>query len=262
MLTPRPLSQADFSQVRALFTDVDGTLTIEDRLTGRVVTALEELRAAGVKVVLVSGRPAGWGECWARQLPVDGVIVENGGLWFVRDGKGFRKVYVQPESERIPARERLVREVEAAMREVPGARLSTDSTYTEVDIAIDYNEEVRLGVDAATRLEQLLRARGVQAVRSSVHVNCWIGDFDKQFAVRRFLAEEWGETLREDDARWVYSGDSFNDAPLFGAVPLSVGVANVARVLGQIDQPPKFICTEAEGEGVCELARAILAARR
>lgn len=263
MTTPLPLREADLTQVQAVFTDVDGTLTTHDRLESATLASLEALREAGVKVVLVSGRPAGWGECWLRQWPVDGVIVENGGLHFARGSDGaYRKVYAQPDAERLPARERLEREVAQAMTLVPGARLSTDSAYTEVDLAIDYNEEVKLGAAAATTLENALRARGVQAVRSSVHVNCWIGDFDKLSAVKRFLDVEWGESMRADDRRWVYAGDSFNDAPMFGAFPLSVGVANVQRVLEQIDAPPKFITPSPEGAGFRELAQAVLAARR
>lgn len=262
MTTPRALREADLRRVEAVFSDVDGTLTSEDRIQSETLAAIERLRSAGIKVVLVSGRPAGWGECWARQWPVDGVIVENGGLHFARDANGaFRKVYAQPDEERLPARARLEKEVGEAMKQVPGARLSTDSVYTEVDLAIDYNEEVKLGVDAAITLERVLRERGVQAVRSSVHVNCWLGSFDKLSAVERFLHLEWGETMRPHDERLVYVGDSFNDAPMFKAFPLSVGVANVRSVLKHIDAPPKFITDAAEGAGFRELADAVLSAR-
>ena len=104
------------------------------------------------------------------------------------------------------------------MAQVHGARLSTDSVYTEVDLAIDYNEEVRRsGVDAASALERILRARGIQAVRSSVHVNCWIGAFDKLLdgaAVSRSRVED--DDCAATTTRCVYAGDSFNDAPMFG----------------------------------------------
>lgn len=214
-------------------------------------------------MVLVSGRPSGFGECWARTLPVDGAILENGGLWFVRDANGrVRKTYLQPERTRIDARKRLMRETRAVLRRVPGARLSTDSLFTEVDIAVDYNEEIQLGTEAAGRIEELFRARGVNAVRSSVHVNAWIGRFDKAVAVRRFLKREWKEELETDDDRWVYLGDSFNDAPLFRAVPLSIGVANVRSALSDIASPPRYITRGSEGAGVREVARAILDARR
>lgn len=259
---PSPLPQANLENVQAVFTDVDGTLTSSDKLKSSTLAAIEALQAGGVKVVLVSGRPAGWGECWMRTLPVDGVIVENGGLYFARRGGRFVKQYVQPLATRTVNRKRLVKAVAEAMRRVPGARLSTDSAHTEVDIAIDYNEEVKLGSDAAGKLELFLRARGIQAVRSSVHVNCWIGRFNKLTTVKRFCRAEWKLTVERDERRLVYVGDSFNDAPMFSAFPLSIGVANVRRALATIDAPPAFITSEAEGAGFEEVARAIQAAQR
>jgi HAD superfamily hydrolase (TIGR01484 family) len=258
---PRPLADADLSRVEAVFTDVDGTLTSDDRLESSTVRAIEQLHEAGLKVVLVSGRPAGWGECWARQLPVDAVVVENGGLWFLREGKGIRKVYAQPPAVRTKNRARLAAEVDRAMAEEPGARLSSDSAYTEVDLAIDWNEEVHLGVDVAERLQKKLGARGITAVRSSVHVNCWIGNFDKRVAVERIITRHWKLTHEARDPRWLYVGDSFNDAPMFEAFALSVGVANVRDVLDRISHPPAFITRSREGTGFRELARAVLARR-
>jgi hydroxymethylpyrimidine pyrophosphatase-like HAD family hydrolase len=185
--------------------------------------------------------------------------VENGGLWFVRDAAGrLYKRWFQPARERTRNRVRLTKLVGEAMARVPGARLSMDSASTEVDLAVDYNEGVKLGHAAADALESYLRARGVQAVRSSVHVNCWIGGFDKRAAVERFLADEWGERLKPRDRRWAWVGDSFNDAPLFEAFALSVGVANVHRVLDRLDCPPAFVTRSAEGAGARELIRAIL----
>jgi hydroxymethylpyrimidine pyrophosphatase-like HAD family hydrolase len=101
----------------------------------------------------------------------------------------------------------------------------------------------------------------VTAVRSSVHVNCWLGRFDKLTATRRFAREAWGQRLVPEDGRSVYAGDSFNDAPMFQAFALSVGVANVRSVLDRIESPPAFMTRAAEGRGFEELARAILAQR-
>lgn len=257
-----PLSTAKLRGVRAVFTDVDGTLTSKGRLLATTLRAIEWLGAHGIDVVLVSGRPAGWGEAWARQWPVAGVIVENGGLYFARRGERLVKVYAQPERVRGPNRRALTRHVRAALKAVPGAKLSGDSLYTEVDLAIDYAEDVQLGQGAADRLERFLRARGVTAVRSSVHVNCWLGRFDKRTAVAKFLKTEWGTRLAKAERRFVYVGDSFNDQPLFKAFPLSIGVANVADVLDQLDDPPAFVTRSREGRGFGEVADAIVRARR
>jgi HAD superfamily hydrolase (TIGR01484 family) len=262
MTDPRPLREADLSRVEAVFTDVDGTLTTGGRLRASTLGALERLDRSGVPVVLVTGRPAGFAEAWARTLPVAGVIAENGGLWVRIDARGaLRKSYARPARVRARERRRLERVVRAALRAVPGARLSTDSRYAEVDLAIDYNEEVRLPAPSARRLEAFLHARGVNAVRSSVHVNAWIGPFDKARTVRRFLRSVWRGQLAPAEGRYVYLGDSLNDASLFAAFPLSVGVANVRAVLDLLSHRPRFVTRAPEGAGFEELARAVLRAR-
>jgi HAD superfamily hydrolase (TIGR01484 family) len=257
-----PLRAADLSRVRGVFTDVDGTLTTKGLLRASTVEALEQLSAAQVPVVLVSGRPSGFAETWLRTLPVAAAIAENGGLYLVRGPSGkLRKVYARPPSVRARERRRLVRAVRAAVRAVPGSRLSTDSRFTEVDLAVDYNEDVRLGSRAADKLESFLRRRGIQAVRSSVHVNAWVGGFDKAWMVRRFLKREWGATLTPRARAWAYVGDSFNDAPLFAAFHLSIGVANVLEVLPALACPPRYVTRLAEGRGFEEVARAVLRQR-
>jgi hydroxymethylpyrimidine pyrophosphatase-like HAD family hydrolase len=190
------------------------------------------------------------------------VIAENGGLYYARHGDAVHKVFVQSEEERLRDRVRLRREIAAAIRKTPGTRLSHDSPAREVDLAVDYNEHVKLGVATAIRLEEMLRARGVNAVRSSVHVNFWLGDFDKLSTVRTFCQRVLRLSLKTHPDAIVYAGDSYNDAPMFGGLPLSVGVANVREVLPTIDAPPAFITRGAEGVGFRELAGAVLRTRR
>jgi HAD superfamily hydrolase (TIGR01484 family) len=259
---PLPLARADLSKVRAVFTDVDGTLTTRGILTSAAVRAIEWLVAHHVKVVFVSGRPSAWGELWARELPIEGAIVENGGLYFARRNHRLVRVFAEGPAERARNRARLSKLVKAALRAVPGARMSSDSIATEVDLAIDYAEDARLGEVGADKIERFLRSRGVTAVRSSVHVNCWLGRFDKASMVRAFLRREWKTSLQKNDPRFVYVGDSFNDAPLFKAFGLSVGVANVADVLATIDHPPRFITRGREGKGFGEVADAATRGRK
>lgn len=260
--TLQPLAAASLARVEALFTDVDGTLTTGGRLASATLGWLERLAAAGVPVVLVTGRPAGWAECWARQWPVAGVVAENGALHLAFRGGRLRRVYAQGPSVRARNRAALQRLVTQALEAVPGARLSSDSAATEVDLAIDFAEDAHLGPAAAQALVAFLQARGVRAVPSSVHVNCWLGRFDKLDGVRRFLRREWKAALGPADSRYVYVGDSLNDAPLFRGFALSVGVANVRQVLDRLPHRPAFVTRWPEGRGFGEVARAVLRARR
>ncbi len=49
---------------------------------------------------------------------------------------------------------------------------------------------------------------------------------------------------------------------MFGAFPLSIGVANVRDVLEQLDARPRFVTRAREGKGFGEVADAIMRARR
>jgi HAD superfamily hydrolase (TIGR01484 family) len=240
--------------------DVDDTLTHRGRLVPAAFAALAALHAAGLRVVPVTGRPAGWVDHMARAWPVDGVVGENGGLWFWHDGARLRRGFAQPADVR--AANRIRREAVAAtiLAEVPGTALASDQPYRELDVAIDFCEDVPplddAGVDAiVARFE----AAGATCKVSSIHVNGWFGAFDKLAGVRAFVAERWGEPL--DPHRWVFVGDSANDEPMFAAFPHAVGVANVARFLPRMRAHPRYVTPSAGGAGFAELAERILALR-
>src|ERR1041385_1292496 len=93
----RPLSDLR-GPVRALFADVDGTMTTGDRIEAATYEALEQLTASGIPVVMVTGRPAGWGQAFLKILPVVAVVTENGGVTFVREGRRQHKLYGVPQA--------------------------------------------------------------------------------------------------------------------------------------------------------------------
>lgn len=94
----RPLalaSQGLFSSVQYVLTDMDETLTFRGRLSAATYAALERLQSAGIRVIPVTGAPAGWCDQMVRMWPVDGVIGENGGFFFQRaaDGHGVNRYF-------------------------------------------------------------------------------------------------------------------------------------------------------------------------
>ena len=72
------ISIQQLRSVQAVLTDIDDTLTTHGRLPAVAYDALEQLHAAGIKVVPITGRPAGWCDHIARMWPVEGVVGENG----------------------------------------------------------------------------------------------------------------------------------------------------------------------------------------
>ena len=62
----------------------------------------------------------------------------------------------------------------------------------------------------------------------------------------------------EATARYVFAGDSPNDAPMFGYFPLAVGMANVRPFLDRIATPPAYVTEEEAGTGFVQLADFLL----
>jgi HAD superfamily hydrolase (TIGR01484 family) len=247
--------------VRALFTDLDGTMTTGGQLRPSTYAAMASLDAAGVPVVIVTGRPAGWGEAIARLWPVTAVVTENGCVTITKDARGhWKRSYVISSTKLPELRKRMHGHAEEIARLVPGARLSSDSTFTEVNLAVDWNEDVKLPEDSAKRIETLLRERGYAAVRSSVHVNFWPKGFDKLWACRRVVRDVLGGNPQALDD-YLYVGDALNDEPMFRGFPRSVGVANIRAVWDDLEHKPAHVTRAAEGRGFEELVRAILRAR-
>src|SRR5215813_6116179 len=162
----RPLTELR-GPVRALFSDVDGTMTTGEHIEASTYEALERLGSAGIPVVMVTGRPAGFGHAFMKMTPVLACVSENGGVTFIRDGRRLEKVYGVPASS-LPEWRRRMNEVTIdVMSKVPGARLSSDSKYREVDLAIDWNEEASLTKEDAEEVVQRIRKAGFSASRSS-----------------------------------------------------------------------------------------------
>src|SRR3954453_1329415 len=78
-------------RIRFVLLDIDDTLTTEGRLSADAYAALERLSQHGLRVIPVTGRPAGWCDMIARFWPVDAVIGENGAFWMGHDD-GARKL--------------------------------------------------------------------------------------------------------------------------------------------------------------------------
>ena len=236
--------------IRALFSDVDGTLTTGGRVEAATWAALEQLGAEGVPVVLVTGRPAGWGQALMGLAPVAAVVTENGGVTWIRDGRRTIKTYGVLAQTLPEWRRRMHEAIGQVAEQVPGAWLSADSKYREVDLAIDWNEEASLSADDAERVVAILRKAGFTATRSSVHVNFGPPHFDKLSACKLVVRQLFGG---DDLTPYVYVGDAMNDAPMFGGFPTSVGVANVKEWWDQLPHHPGYVTEAAEGAGLREL---------
>lgn len=251
----KPLSEMT-GPVDALFSDVDGTLTTRGRIEASTYVALDGLAAAGLPVILVTGRPAGWAQALMSLMPVAAAIAENGGVSFIRRDDRVDKLYGVPAAQLPEWRRRMRAAVMDVIQEVPGARLSTDSKFREVDMAVDWNEEAALSQDDAQHVVERLRQAGFAAARSSVHVNFGPPGFDKASACARVVDLVLGGDPQALGG-YVYVGDALNDEPAFRAFPRSVGVANVERWWDLLEHKPRFVTRDAGGAGLREVIARI-----
>ena len=263
----RPLVEwplASRRAIRIVLTDIDGTLTDDGRLGAPAYGALSGLDSAGIAVIPVTGRPAGWCDQIARIWPVAGVVGENGAFYFRHDRDARRMLarYWQSEEARAADRHRLDRLRSKILDAVPGAALASDQPYRVADLAIDFAEDVGpLDDPAIDRIVALFEAEGAQAKVSSIHVNGWFGSYDKLSMSRALLREQFDVDIDLENAAVAFIGDSANDAPLFKAFENAVGVANVRDHLARIADPPAWLCAAAGGAGFVEFADALLQAR-
>lgn len=260
----RPLADCPDATLAAMvgvLTDIDDTLTHEGAIEPEALDALAALRAAGLPVIAITGRPMGWSEPFARRWPIEAIVAENGAVaLFVRDGT-LRIEYAQDEVTRTHNARRLAAAAQRVLREVPGATLARDSAGRITDIAVDHSEFARLDDAAIARVVALMQAEGMNATVSSIHVNGWFGEHDKLSGARWIVRRLLGRDVEAERARWVYVGDSTNDQQMFGHFPVSVGVANLARFAAQLHTWPAWITAGERGRGFAELARRLLAAR-
>jgi HAD superfamily hydrolase (TIGR01484 family) len=247
--------------LKGVFFDLDDTFTTRGKIPACSFTALWDLRNAGLTVIAVTGRPAGWCDHIARMWPVEGVVGENGAFYFWFDQKEgkLEKRFLDTDSVRAEKRQRLISIRDEILAAVPGSGLASDQLYRETDLAIDYCEDVPpLDPEAVKKICRIFRAHGATCKVSSIHVNGWFGMYDKLGMAKRFIKERFDLDLDAERASFAYCGDSPNDEPMFGYFPMSVAVRNVERFLNQMQTLPAHITSSEGGEGFAEFANHIL----
>ena len=251
-------------QLVGVFTDIDDTLTTEGVATPDALAALQELRAAGLHVIAVTGRPVGWSEPFAREWPVDAIVAENGAVALVRDSATgqLRKLYQQHEAVRQANFARIQQVARRIVQTIPGATVSRDSGGRETDIAIDHSEFTTLDAERIAQVVRLMQDQGLHATVSSIHINGWLGDHDKLTGARWIAQHLFGRPLEAEVERWAFVGDSTNDVLMFGHFRHSIGVANIRRFEAQLTCLPRYITPSERGAGFREVADAILDSRR
>ena len=273
---------AERCNIIGVFTDIDDTLTTHGTITPDALQALADLKAAGLHVIPITGRPVGWTERLAARLPVDAIVVENGAvaLKMVESEaaaanltenipeigiqpayslpKVLSKIYQQDVSTRADNLARMARVAQQVLTQVPAAVLSHDHAGRETDLAFDYREFENLPPQTVQAILSVLQQAGMQTTVSSIHIHGCFSHFDKWLGAQWIVRELFNRELTQELDNWVFVGDSGNDQAMFQHFKHSVGVANIRDCVSQLQHLPPYITQAERGAGFAELARAVL----
>jgi HAD superfamily hydrolase (TIGR01484 family) len=259
----KPLSswpQTARNKIAGVFTDIDDTLTTEGAITPDALEALRNLKAKGLMVIPITGRPVGWSIPFSSTWPVDAMVAENGAVALLHNTQSNQvsKIYQQDLATRTHNFQKMQRIAKYVMKEIPGTVMAQDSPDRETDIAFDHSEFHTLTTEQIQQVVQLLQQKGMTATVSSIHINAWLGDHNKWHGAQWILKELTGRDLKQELDQWVYVGDSTNDQVMFEHFSQSMGVANIRRFERHLKHLPHYITQKERGAGFAEVAQGIL----
>ena len=141
----QPLSswpQTAREKIVGVFTDIDDTLTTESAITADALQALQNLKAADLMVIPITGRPVGWSIPFAATWPVNAIVAENGAVALLHNvsKNQVNKIYQQDLATRTHNFQQMQRIAQKVLKEIPGTVLAQDSAGRETDIAFDHSE--------------------------------------------------------------------------------------------------------------------------
>ncbi len=248
-----------------IFTDIDDTITHDGMMPHETLKAMYDLQEAGIAVVLVTGRPAGWCDYFARMWPVSAIVGENGAFYFSynRQTKKMKRSFLVSEQERKENRAKLDILKEKILAEVPECKISADQPFRIADLAIDISEDVEpLNEKLIKKISRIIEDHEAVHKISSIHINCWYGTYDKLSCFNEFLEDFTGKSIAEYSDKIIYVGDSPNDEPMFRGLKNTVAVANIQKYVEMLKSPPAFITTKKSAAGFLELVDIILSKRK
>jgi HAD superfamily hydrolase (TIGR01484 family) len=242
------LNQANLSDIHLIASDVDGTLTFNRKFSSDFISTLLNLQSAGIKVLLVTGRSAGWVSALVNYLPVSGAIAENGGVFLQADGQ-------QDLLSSVPnlSRHRILLEntFHHIKQRFPDLQTSTDNQFRITDWTFDVDN---LSTDDIQAISAQCDLMGWSFTYSNVQCHIKPLHQDKAIGLMSVLKKYFPEL---NSQQVVTIGDSPNDEAMFNPdlFPISVGVANVRHYQDKMLHLPKYVTQASEFAGFSELTK-------
>lgn len=242
----------EITKVRLIATDMDGTLTQQDKFTPQLLSTLESLAQIPLPVIIVTGRSAGWVEAIRYYLPIAGAIAENGGVFYHSDQESSQLLTPIPDIKQH--RQHLAETFDALTHDYPQLRESHDNRFRLTDWTFDVQG---LSKTQLNHLQTLVNKKGWSFTYSTVQCHIKPLYQDKATSLIQILTQFFASYTPN---QVLTIGDSPNDESLFdiNRFPLSVGVANLARYREQLTHQPAYMTNQSEVDGFCEIAHLIL----
>jgi HAD superfamily hydrolase (TIGR01484 family) len=237
------------AQLRLIASDVDGTLTQNERFTPELFKAIAQLNQANLPLLLVTGRSAGWVDALRHYLPVAGAIAENGGVYFPAEGP-YQVLSDIPDLARH--RRQLAEQFHLLQHRYPQLQPSTDNAFRITDWTFDV-----AGLTPAEITAIASRCQGWSFTYSTVQCHIKPVGQDKARGLQQVL-RQYFPALKPHQVLTV--GDSPNDEAMFDPrfFPVSVGVANVLAYRDRLRFLPQYVAASSESSGFCELVALLV----
>jgi HAD superfamily hydrolase (TIGR01484 family) len=239
------------TDIQLVATDIDGTLTRDGKFTRELLESIDLLNANGIKLLLVTGRSAGWVSAVNNYLPVVGSIAENGGIYFNSDGEfDFLTRIEQIELHR----EQLASRFWELQEAYPQIEESVDNQFRITDWTFDIGGLTDLELN---QIANQCQSWGYSFTFSTIQCHIKPQRQEKGDAILHVLKEYFPELKR---TQIITVGDSPNDASMFDRSLFyhSVGVANIQHYTSQLIHQPEYITKSPEVAGFCELVNLLI----
>jgi HAD superfamily hydrolase (TIGR01484 family) len=248
-----PLNNINLSDIRLIASDVDGTLTQNGKFSSNFISTLLDLQSSGIKVLLVTGRSAGWVSALVNYLPVAGAIAENGGIFLHPNGTQNLLSSVPNLSRHRILLENTFHHIKQLF---PNLHPSADNHFRITDWTFDVND---LSADDIQAISNQCDLMGWSFTYSNVQCHIKPLHQDKATGLISVLKKYFPEL---NSQQVLAIGDSPNDEAMFNPdlFPISVGVANVRHYQDQMLHLPKYLTQASEFAGFSELAKLLLQA--
>jgi len=249
--TLKPLSNYDWGNIRLIASDMDGTLTQSEKFDARLFQTLTQLKTAGIDVLIVTGRSAGWVQAIATYLPVVGAISENGGLFYWH-GNPQPNFIADLNLDRH--RQQLHRVFQLLLKDFPQLIESADNRFRLTDWTFDVEGLTQIEI---TKINEICHSEGYGFTYSTIQCHIKPLEQNKAIALNKVITEHFSH-LKPGEI--VTIGDSPNDESLFNPqqFPVSAGVANILQYRDRLNYLPAYVTNLPEVAGFCELAQLIL----